>query len=251
MPGERSATSIYVQDFRPSEKREGGDRVTELRRATSDVKPSPSYKRHHYPPAPKLANPTPLGLSAFALSVMVISFYNCRAFGIDIPNVAVGVCLFTGGVVQFAAGMWEMRVGNTFGATGFGAFGGFWASYGVIFMPAFNIEQAFTDSNGVFQSTQYHNALGVFCIAWTIFTFLFTLACIRTSGAVLTAFILLTVVFVFETIYHFTMVQLFMNLAGIFGIITSLVVWYCFAGVLLTPDLSPIKLPLYDLSVKV
>jgi uncharacterized protein len=33
--------------------------------------------------------------------------------------------------------MWEMKVGNTFGATGFGAFGGFWASFGVIYMPGF------------------------------------------------------------------------------------------------------------------
>uniref|UniRef100_A0A1D1ZDY0 Ammonia transport outward protein 2 n=1 Tax=Anthurium amnicola TaxID=1678845 RepID=A0A1D1ZDY0_9ARAE len=251
MPGERSS-NIYVQEFKPSEKRERNDRLGELRATTSDLKPSTSYKRYyHHPPAPKLANPTPLGLSAFALSVMVISFYNCRAFGIDIPNAAVGVCLFTGGLVQFAAGMWEMRVGNTFGATGFSAFGGFWASYGVIFIPSFNVNQAFVDANGVFQETQYHNALAVYSIAWTIFTFIFTLACIRTSGAVLTAFVLLTIVFLFETIYHFTMVQLFINLAGIIGIVTSMVVWYCFAGVLLTPDLSPISLPLYDLSVKV
>ncbi|CAG8652919.1 7941_t:CDS:2, partial [Paraglomus occultum] len=243
MPGERS-TNIFVQEFRPSEKREGVDRVNELKRAASDLKSQPSYRRHHHPPPPKLANPTPLGLSAFALSVMVISFYNCRAFGIDIPNAAVGVCLFTGGAVQFAAGMWEMRVGNTFGATGFGAFGGFWASYGVLLLPSVNVEQAFAND------TQYHNAMGVFCIAWTIFTFLFTLACIRTSGAVLSAFVLLTIVFLFETLYHFTMTQLFMNIAGILGIVTSCVVWYCFAGVLLTPDLSPIRLPLYDLSVK-
>ncbi|CAJ0768541.1 16785_t:CDS:2, partial [Entrophospora sp. SA101] len=93
--------------------------------------------------APKLGNPTPLGLSAFALSVMVVSFYNMQSLGVVVPNVVVGVSMFTGGVVQFAAGMWEFRVGNTFGGTGFSAFGGFWTSFGALYIPSFGIEKAF------------------------------------------------------------------------------------------------------------
>lgn len=201
------------------------------------------YKR--YEPPPKLGNPTPLGLSAFALSVMVISFYNCKAFGINIPNVAVGVSLFTGGVVQFAAGMWEFKVGNTFGGTGFGAFGGFWASFGVLYIPGFGIEAAYNNEDG-----QYNNALAVYCLAWTFFTFIFTLACIRTNMAVLSAFILLTGVFMSLTAFHFTGIDTFQAIAGVTGVITSLIVWYAFAGVLLTPDLSPVSLPLWDLSQK-
>ncbi|CAG8633701.1 3120_t:CDS:2, partial [Acaulospora colombiana] len=94
-----------------------------------------SRPRSSAPKLPKLGNPTPL--------VFILSIYNTGAFGIQIPNVVVGVSLFTGGVVQFAAGMWEFKVGNTFGGTGFGAFGGFWASYGVIYIPAFGIQEAF------------------------------------------------------------------------------------------------------------
>lgn len=214
--------------------------------------------------APKLGNPTPLGLSSFAMSVFILSLYNMGAFGIQIPNVVVGVSLFTGGVVQFAAGMWEFKVGNTFGGTGFGAFGGFWASYGVIYIPAFGIQEAFgvkTDLttgsivplNSTAESavTQFHNALAVYCLAWLIFTFIFTLACIRTNLAVLGAFVFLTMSFGFEVIYHFDpTATFFIKGAGVLGMLCSTCVYYCLAGLLLTPDLSPISLPLWDLSKK-
>jgi hypothetical protein len=96
-------TSIYVQDYSmptlekqraetPAPRSHDVEHGGEVRRTTSTV------RRYHV--APKLGNPTPLGMSAFALSVMVISFYNCEAFGVKMPNVAVGVSLFTGGVVQ-------------------------------------------------------------------------------------------------------------------------------------------------------
>ncbi|KAG9286309.1 hypothetical protein G9A89_014296 [Geosiphon pyriformis] len=203
--------------------------------------PRPTASIRHV--KPKIGNPTPLGLSAFALSVMITAFYNCQAFGISLPNVAVGVALFTGGVVQFAAGMWEFRVGNTFGGTGFSAFGGFWASYAALYISGFGIESAYSA-----EKVMYDNALGVYCLAWTIFTFIFTLACIRTNMGVLSAFVFLTGVFISLTLFHFTRVIAFQTIAGVLGIITSLIVWYCFAAVLLTPDLSPISLPLWDLS---
>ncbi|CAI2170571.1 7752_t:CDS:2 [Funneliformis geosporum] len=219
-------TQIYVQDYVRTEK---------PRHQSSAV------RRH----APKLGNPTPLGLSAFALSTMVVSFYNFNAFSITAPNMVVGVSLFTGGVVQFAAGMWEFKVGNTFGGTGFSAFGGFWASFGVIYIPAFGILDAYKDND-----RELNNALAVYCLAWLIFTFIFTLACIRTNLGVLSAFICLTMTFGALTLYHFTITSFFVKLAGVLGIMTSSIVWYCMAATLLTPDLSPISLPLGDLSRK-
>jgi succinate-acetate transporter protein len=74
-------TQIFIQDYMTPEK----------------VRPhSTSVRRHK----PKLGNPTPLGLSAFALSVMVSALYNIKLDGIEQSNVMVGVSLFTGGVVQ-------------------------------------------------------------------------------------------------------------------------------------------------------
>jgi GPR1/FUN34/yaaH family len=44
--------------------------------------------------------------------------YNVNTRGIHTPNVIVGMAIFTGGLLQFIAGMWEFPRGNVFGATG-------------------------------------------------------------------------------------------------------------------------------------
>src|ERR1051325_6205376 len=112
--------------------------------------------------------------------------------------------------------MWEFKVGNTFGATGFSAFGGFWASLGVIYIPGFGIQDAYKDS-----PDQFHNALAVYCMAWLVFTFIFTLACLRTSVGVLSAFIFLTITFMSEVIFHFAPTHtVFIKFAGVTGLIT-------------------------------
>uniref|UniRef100_A0A1D1ZED7 Glyoxylate pathway regulator n=1 Tax=Anthurium amnicola TaxID=1678845 RepID=A0A1D1ZED7_9ARAE len=199
---------------------------------------STSAKKH----VPKLGNPTPLGLSAFAMCVMMASLYNLGAFKVAQPTVLIAISLFSGGVVQFASGMWEFRVGNTFGGTGFSAFGGFWASYALIL-------QEYIDKP---IDQQFHRTVGIFCLVWLIFTFIFTLACIRTNMGVLSAFVFLTLSIAGEVIYHLTDgdTDFFIKLAGGTGLACSFSVWYCLAGVLLTPDLSPISLPLWDLSQK-
>ncbi|CAG8433151.1 9552_t:CDS:2 [Diversispora eburnea] len=206
-------TPIYIQDYVPHTptRPEKGQRPKSIHRS-----------------APKIGNPTPLG--KFMLSV-----YN-----------RFGVSLFTGGVVQFAAGMWEFKVGNTFGGTGFSAFGGFWASYGVIFIPAFGIQQAFgftVDKYGILQPPTLANNPNAIDLIYqyhsSLVTFIFTLACIRTNAGVLGAFVALTLSFGFEVVYHFFPAsEALIKISGVFG------------SVLLTPDLSPISLPLWDLSKK-
>lgn len=46
--------------------------------------------------------------------------------GVNVPNVVVGLALGYGGLVQLLAGMWEFASGNTFAATAFSSYGGFW-----------------------------------------------------------------------------------------------------------------------------
>lgn len=58
------------------------------------------------------------GLFSFASTTFILSMYNVNARGIHAPNVVVGMAVFTGGLLQFMAGMWEFPRGNTFGATG-------------------------------------------------------------------------------------------------------------------------------------
>ena len=54
----------------------------------------------------KLANPAPLGLSAFALTTFVLSLINLNSRGVNEPNLVVAIAFGYGGLVQLLAGMW-------------------------------------------------------------------------------------------------------------------------------------------------
>src|ERR1700730_5034555 len=71
------------------------------------------------------ADPGPLGLAAFAGTTFVLSLVNAGLVGAGnvvggglLPLVAA-LALAYGGIAQFAAGIWEFRTGNTFGAVAF------------------------------------------------------------------------------------------------------------------------------------
>lgn len=54
----------------------------------------------------EFANPTPLGLCAFALTAFVLSLCNFQTRGVLEPNIVVGLAFGYGGIVQLFAGMW-------------------------------------------------------------------------------------------------------------------------------------------------
>lgn len=54
----------------------------------------------------RMANPAPLGLSAFALTTFILGCINMQARDITQPNIVVGPAFGYGGLVQLCAGMW-------------------------------------------------------------------------------------------------------------------------------------------------
>ena len=130
--------------------------------------------------APAIANPAPLGLSAFALTTFVLSASNA---GFTFPSgsaggtVVIGLALFYGGLVQLVAGIQEFRTGNTFGATAFCSYGGFWLALGFILLPGSGILASLVATKTLSQG------VGVFLLGWTIFTGLMLIATFRISGA--------------------------------------------------------------------
>ena len=58
------------------------------------------------PPTHKIANPAPLGLSAFALTTFVLSLINVQARSVTEPNIVIALAYGYGGLVQLLAGMW-------------------------------------------------------------------------------------------------------------------------------------------------
>lgn len=177
-------------------------------------------------PVHSFANPAPLGLAAFAFTTFVLSLFNSQAMGITVPNVVVGSACFYGGAVQFLAGMWELLLGNTFGATALTSYGAFWLSYASIFIESFGITAAYEDEK------MLSNAIGFFLIGWAMFTFMLCLATMKSTLAFFSLFFFLTITFVLLACGEFSGKIGVSRAGGVFGIITAFIAWYnAFAGV--------------------
>jgi len=191
--------------------------------------------------APAVANPAPLGLSAFALTTFVLSSSNA---GFIFPAIAsggtvvVGLAFFYGGLMQLVAGIQEFRAGNTFGATAFCSYGGFWMATGFVLLPGTGIAAALVSTKTL------GPALGVFFLGWTIFTALMLIATLRLNGALVLVFGLLTLTFLALTIGWLAGGALapagtWIQIGGWLGIITALAAWYtALAGVLASVKLA-------------
>src|SRR5438445_1732694 len=73
-----------------------------------------------------VADPTPVGLAAFALPLFLLGGYLADF----IPNwVWIGPGVFLGGLVQILAGLWAFRNRDVLAATAFSIYGGFWLTF--------------------------------------------------------------------------------------------------------------------------
>ncbi|MEP7089974.1 MAG: acetate uptake transporter [Nocardioidaceae bacterium] len=187
--------------------------------STSDTTPTASA---HVPGA-HIADPAPLGLAAFALTTFFLSFVNAGWVPSTVEPVVFGLALAYGGAAQFAAGMWEFTKGNTFGATAFTSYGAFWLSFWWLTAHLADYKIPAADVG---------KGVGLYLLAWGIFTAYMTVAATRVSGAVLAVFALLTVTFVLLGLGDMTTTEGITKLGGYVGILTALAAWYAsFAGV--------------------
>lgn len=184
----------------------------------------------------KFANPAPLGLSAFALTTFVLSLINIGVRDLTEPNIIIALAFGYGGLVQLLAGMWEMAVGNTFGATALSSYGGFWISFAIILTPGFEIIAGYTgDTAG---KNDLNNALGYYLIGWFIFTTILLLCTLRSTLAFFLLFFTLDLAFLFLALGKLTATSagaenVHLNKAGgYFGIFAAFLAWYnAFAGI--------------------
>jgi succinate-acetate transporter protein len=168
-----------------------------------------------------VADPAPLGLSAFALTTFLLSLVNAGVISAKAEPVVFGLALAYGGIGQFAAGMWEFRKGNTFGATAFASYGAFWVSFWAL--SVFYAGKITADAG---------LAVGWYLIAWGMFTTLMFIASFRTTAALVLLFALLAATFYvlgFAKVGGSTGLGHF---GGWLGVITAIVAWYAaLAGV--------------------
>jgi len=227
---EREAVKIETQsDVHMIPIRKGSmDGVIYLPAFGGDLQPG-LYK----PPNRKIANPGPLGLCGFALTTFVLSLINANTRGVNVPNMVVGLAYGYGGLVQLLAGMWEMAIGNTFGATALSSYGGFWISWAIIQTNGvFGIVDAYGGDSGMLNS-----ALGFYLLGWWIFTTILLLCTLRSTVAFCSLFFFLDITFLLLAIAHFREADghdgtNITKAAGIIGCLTAFIAWWnAFAGI--------------------
>ncbi len=169
-----------------------------------------------------IADPGPLGLAGFAMTTFVLSMFNADLVSRNGEAIVFGLALAYGGLAQLLAGMWEFRTGNTFGAVAFTSYGAFWISFWA-FVQFYAADVPAADAG---------HAVGLYLIAWGIFTAYMFIASLRTTAAVALVFILLAVTFFVLGIGNANGNDSVVKLGGWLGLATAFAAWYAsFAAV--------------------
>jgi succinate-acetate transporter protein len=167
-------------------------------------------------PARFIAEPAALGLAAFALSTMALSFINVGILSdVDLP-VVLGLALAYGGLVQLLAGMWAFVKNDTFAAVALSSYGGFWISFWALnefFLPKI-------------PASHRAGALALYLFCWAVFSFYMWVISFRVSLGVMAIFLTLWPTYVLLGLGKALGSTFLFNLGGAFGIATALCAWY-------------------------
>jgi succinate-acetate transporter protein len=196
-----------------------------------------SDARIRFVPSP-LADPGPLGLAGFAMTTFVLSMFNADLVGKGGEPVVLGLAVAYGGLAQLLAGMWEFRTGNTFGAVAFTSYGAFWLSF-------FVLVQWFAKD---IPAAHAGDAIGLYLIAWGIFTTYMFFASLRTTAAIALVFLLLAVTFIVLGIGNANTSDNTIKIGGWLGIATAAAAWYASFAAVLSHTFGRSVLPTWPLT---
>ncbi|TWP35546.1 acetate uptake transporter [Leekyejoonella antrihumi] len=198
----------------------------------------PEHEVERPAPGSHIANPAALGLGGFALTTFVLSVVNAGIVPAKVEPVVFGLAFAYGGLAQFAAGIWEFAKGNTFGATAFCSYGAFWLSFWYL--------TGHTDLSGA--GTAVNQGLGLYLLAWGIFTLYMTVAALRESMAVLAVFVLLTITYFFLAAGEFWTSNGVTHVGGYLGILTAIAAWYASFAIVTNSTFKKTLLPVGPLA---
>jgi uncharacterized protein len=201
-------------------------------------------------PAPgwgaSIADPGPLGLAGFAGTTFFLSVVNTNMLGASVQTIVLGLALFYGGLAQLLAGMWEFVKGNTFGAVAFTSFGAFWMSFWYL------LNHLPTSAH----PKDLLHGVGVYLLVWAIFTAYMTVAAMRTSGAILSVFVMLTLTFIALAIGWLSEStgdfaknnDTWINLGGWLGLVTAILAWYASFAAVTNSTFKKVVIPVFPLA---
>jgi hypothetical protein len=173
-----------------------------------------------------IADPAPLGLAAFGLTTLMLSFINAGIISAAATVAVLPMAAAYGGAGQLLAGMWAFKRGNTFAATAFTSFGAFWLSYYLLVADWLK---------GV-PAADVGPIVGLYLCAWGVFTLYMFIASLHGTRAVQVVFMLLFITFFllgFGAWNWFGAGTTLTKVGGYVGILTAIAALYTsFADVL-------------------
>jgi succinate-acetate transporter protein len=189
-----------------------------------------------------VADATPLGLAAFALTIFLLSAFNAGWTNGTIAWLSFG--FFAGGLVQLLAGMWAFRNRNLFGTVAFSMYGAFWlglALYSTLVAPGAT-------------AAQQRNDLAWILLAFTLFNLYLVLWSTQINEAIFSVFLAFGATQVVLCIGFFINNGQVVRIGGYLGVLTALVAWYASSAALINGILgrkalklgSPIPLEKFD-----
>lgn len=140
---------------------------------------------------PTTANPAPLGLLCFAMTIVLLGLYHTQV--VEMSTILWMMGFFCAGLGQFVVGIMEWKKGNSFGTTAFTAYGIFWFTFiGSHLLNAYEVGTPPTQAT-----------LCAFLIIWGAFTFLLYLISLRLDKKIQSVFFTLTIAFFLLAFYDY------------------------------------------------
>ncbi|KAL7940711.1 GPR1/FUN34/yaaH family domain-containing protein [Trichoderma barbatum] len=196
-----------------------------------------------------LANPSALGFGGFATTLMALSLSDMGFRGVSNQSVFIANACFLAAIGLLISSQWEMVRGNTFEYTVLAAFGLYYGGYGVLILPSTGIFESYHG-----QTSEYHNAFGIYLLVWSILTLFFFIASLPTGGPNIIIYGAVELSYIFNCAAHFVKADgnlatsaSLTKLGGAFGFISSLAGFYML-GHELCQDVLPFRIPVYNTS---
>ncbi|MBQ0139912.1 MAG: acetate uptake transporter [Kurthia sp.] len=137
----------------------------------------------------KLTTADPSGIGLFGLALVTLVASTQKLGWTDGLGFVIPWAIFLGGLMQLYASMLDAKLGNTFGATAFGAYGFFWLAVGASWMTqagVFGAELA---------SQVDGKQLGVAFLGYLAFTIFMTIGALETNKVLFSIFFLINFLF--------------------------------------------------------
>jgi len=207
----------------------------------------------------KFANPTPLGLMGYAISVCTFSAVLMGWGGANSLHGVAGIFFFTGPVLLWLATIFEFICGNFFPMMCFGLFTVFWLSFGVLQLPTLGLAASYSASGTDYAegvaSPGYNATLAVYLCVWGFALFTFFVFSLRTNAVFAAIFLFAFVgVFILAGAYWQVSMGNFalgnkLTVAGAAVLfMMGLLGWYVTAVIMAAEMRMNISLPVGDLS---